>query len=89
MPESNTKYNTITNLRNNLTPKNPTNGKNYIISLCDVSDQLQKIYLANKSKLYEHNISLLVVAVNVEYSQKEVEKEFYTEISRLKLTLIP
>lgn len=51
--------------------------------------QKAKIYLANRSKLYRHDISLLVVAVNVEYSQKEIEKEFYTEIPRLKLTLIP
>ena len=57
MPESNTKYNTITNLRNNLTPKNPTNGKNYIISLCDVSDQLQIIYLTNKASLLIHPFS--------------------------------
>ncbi len=64
---------------------------NYGFFISEPSPQTQKakIYLANKSKLYEHNISLLVVAVNVEYSQKEVEKEFYTEIPRLKLTLIP
>ena len=47
-----------------------------------------KIYLANRSKLYRHDISLLVVAVNVEHSQKEIEKEFYIEIPRLKLTLV-
>ena len=64
---------------------------NYGFFISEPSPQTQKakIYLANKSKLYEYNISLLVVAVNVEYSQKEVEKEFYTEIPRLKLTLIP
>ena len=64
---------------------------NYGFFISEPSPQTQKakIYLANKSKLYEHNISLLVVAVNVEYSKKEVEKEFYTEIPRLKLTLIP
>ena len=61
----------------------------YFISGSSPKTQKAKIYLANKSKLYEHNISLLVVAVNVEYSQKEIEKEFHTEISRLKLTLIP
>lgn len=53
------------------------------------SAQKAKVYLANRSKLYQHDISLLVVAVNVEHSQKEIEKEFYTEIPRLKLTLIP
>lgn len=53
------------------------------------SAQKAKVYLANRSKLYQYDISLLVVAVNVEHSQKEIEKEFYTEIPRLKLTLIP
>ena len=64
---------------------------NYGFFISEPSPQTQKakIYLANKSKLYKHSISLLVVAVNVEHSQKEVEKEFYTEIPRLKLTLIP
>ena len=61
----------------------------YFISEPSSQTQKAKIYLANKSKLYEHNISLLVVAVNLEHSQKEIEKEFYTEIPRLKLTLIP
>jgi hypothetical protein len=65
--------------------------KNYGFFNCkEVSpSQKAKIYLANRSKLYQHEISLLVVAVNVEHSQKEIEKEFYTEIPRLKLTLIP
>lgn len=53
------------------------------------SAQKAKVYLANRSKLYQYDISLLVVAVNLEHSQKEIEKEFYTEIPRLKLTLIP
>ena len=61
----------------------------YFISEPSSQAQKAKIYLANKSKLYEHNISLLVVAVNLEHSQKEIEKEFYTEIPSLKLTLIP
>ncbi len=51
--------------------------------------QKAKIYLSNRSKIYRHDISLLVVAVNLEHSKKEIEKEFYTEIPRLKLTLIP
>lgn len=65
--------------------------KNYGFFNCKEVSQSQKakIYLANRSKLYQHEISLLVVAVNVEHSQKEIEKEFYTEIPRLKLTLIP
>lgn len=65
--------------------------KNYGYFSCGKSSPSQKakIYLANRSKLYRHDISLLVVAVNVQHSQKEIEKEFYTEIPRLKLTLIP
>ena len=65
--------------------------ENYGYFTCGKASQSQKakIYLSNRSKLYGHDISLLVVAVNVEYSQKEIEKEFYTEIPRLKLTLIP
>ena len=65
--------------------------KNYGYFNCEEVSPSRKaeIYLANKSKLYQHEISLLVVAVNVEHSQKEIEKEFYTEIPRIKLTLIP
>ncbi len=64
--------------------------KNFGYFSGDANSQNQKatIYVANESKLYSYDISLLVVAVNVEHSQKEVEKEFYTEIPRLKLTLI-
>jgi len=64
--------------------------KNFGYFSGDTNPQNHKatIYLANESKLYSYDISLLVVAVNVEHSQKEVEKEFYTEIPRLKLTLI-
>lgn len=66
------------------------NGKNFGYFSGNDNSQNQKatIYIANKSKLYSYDISLTVVAVNLEYSQKEVEKEFYTEIPRLKLTLI-
>lgn len=64
---------------------------NYGYFTCGETSALQKakIYLANRSKIYRHDISLLVVAVNVEHSQKEIEKEFYTETPCLKLTLIP
>jgi hypothetical protein len=64
--------------------------KNYGFFTCgdDSSSQKAKIYLANRSKIYRHDISLMLVAVNLEHSQKEIEKEFYTEIPRLKLTLI-
>jgi len=66
------------------------NAKNFGYFSVSANSQNQKatIYVANKSKLYSYDISLMVVAVNLEYSQKEVEKEFYTEIPRLKLTLI-
>ena len=66
------------------------NAKNfgYFSGNADSQNQKATIYVVNKSKLYSYDISLTVVAVNVEYSQKEVEKEFYTEIPRLKLTLI-
>ena len=65
--------------------------KNFGYFNCKEASSVQKakVYLANRSKLYQHDISLLVVAVNVEHSQKEIEKEFYTEIPRLKLTLVP
>lgn len=58
MPIANTKYNTITNLRSNLTPLNPDNGRNYIIAMCDVSAQLQKIYLTNKASHLFHPFSV-------------------------------
>ena len=55
----------------------------------DDSSQKAKISLFNNSKLYSQDISLLVVAVNTENSLREIDKEFYKEIPRLKLTLIP
>ena len=58
MPIANTKYNTITNLRSNLTPVNPDNGRNYIIAMCDVSAQLQKIYLTNRASYLIHPFSV-------------------------------
>ncbi len=72
-------------------PPSLNTAKNYGYYSCNPNSQNQKvkIYLANQSKIYHHDISLLVVAVNVEYSQKEVEKEFYTVIPRLKLSLSP
>ena len=72
-------------------PPSLNTAKNYGYFRCEDSSppQKAKIYLANRSKLYRHDISLLVVAVNVEHSQKEIEKEVYIEIPRLKLTLVP
>jgi hypothetical protein len=66
------------------------NAKNFGYFTSDANSQNQKatIFVANKSKLYSYDISLMVVAVNLEYSKKEVEKEFYKEIPRIKLTLI-
>lgn len=66
------------------------NAKNFGYFTSDANSQNQKatIFVVNKSKLYSYDISLMVVAVNLEYSKKEVEKEFYKEIPRIKLTLI-
>ena len=66
------------------------NAKNFGYFSSDANSQNQKatIFVVNKSKLYSYDISLMVVAVNLEYSKKEVEKEFYKEIPRIKLTLI-
>ena len=47
-----------------------------------------KIYISNKSKLYDYNINLLLVAVNLEFSQAEIEKEFIKEVEKIKLTLV-
>ena len=71
-------------------PPSLNSSKNYGFFSCDANSQSQKatIYVVNKSKLYSYDLSLMVVAVNIKHSQKEVEKEFYTEIPRLKLTLI-
>ena len=67
---------------------NSSENYGYYTSIDDSSPKA-KISLFNNSKLYSQDISLLVVAVNTENSLKEIDKEFYKEIPRLKLTLLP
>jgi hypothetical protein len=64
--------------------------ENYGYFTCDSTFRNPKanIYLSNISKLYDYDINLMLVAVNLEYSQLEVEKEFFIEVPRIKLSIV-
>ena len=64
--------------------------ENYGYFTCDSTfrNPKAKIYLSNISKLYDYDINLMLVAVNLEYSQLEVEKEFFIEVPRIKLSIV-
>ena len=52
----------------------------------DVEKKAQ-IYLTNYSKLYEYPIYLKTVAVNLEYSKIEVQKDVYTKGKYINIKL--